>query len=67
MNAVYKDKYEKQLSSLNDEVNTLDNQYIDLNKNITLDLALSKGFVNINNQEVAYTSPAKSSLTLNKN
>ncbi len=67
MNAVYKNSYEKQLSSLNDDVNDLDNKYIDLKKNITLDLALSKGFENVKNQEVAYTmaQSGEKSLSLN--
>ncbi len=67
MNSVAKQNYEKQLSALTDKVNDLDSNYIELEKNVTLEVALSKGFINVNNQEVAYTKVVDTGLSLNKN
>ncbi len=68
VNAVLKDNMKKQMSMLNDKVNSLDYEYLDLEKGITKDLALSKGFVEMKDLNVALVDSNKDSgLSLNKN
>ncbi len=68
MNAVYKNNMQKEIGALNNEVDSLDYEYLGLEKGITTDLALSKGFVNITTTNIAYVSKENATaLSLNKN
>jgi hypothetical protein len=69
VNAVSKQKTEKDIIVLNSEVNSIESKYLDLKNNITIDLALSKGF--IVNENIKYVvnsvSDQKVSLSINEN
>ncbi len=69
VNAVAKQKTEKDIVVLNSEVNSIESKYLVLKNNITVDLALSKGFaVNDNVKYVINSvSESKVSLSINEN
>ncbi len=47
LNAVAKQNLQSQISSLNSSVDSLEFKYLGLENNITIDLALSKGYVSV--------------------
>ncbi len=69
INAVSTQKIEKDIIVLNSEVNSIESKYLDLKNNVTIDLALSKGFtVNENIKYVVNSvSDQKVSLSINEN
>jgi len=64
INAVYKQQMEKEITSLNSEVNAMDFQYLGMKNNITEELALSRGFVNIHGTNFAFIRDNNASLSL---
>ncbi len=64
INAVHQNKLEKEMTALNSEVNTMDFQYLEIKNNITHNLALAKGFVNLPNTNFAYIRDEKTSTSL---
>ena len=69
MKAVSKQNMEKEMVSLSSNVNSLEFQYLNIKNSITLDLALSKGFVSVSSDKFAVISPAgkDTSLSINEN
>lgn len=69
INAVSKQKTEKDIIVLNSKVNSIESKYLDLKNDITIDLALSKGFAVNNNIKyvVSSISDQKVSLFVNEN
>jgi hypothetical protein len=69
VNAVSKQQTEKNIIVLNSEVNSIESKYLDLKNDITIDLALSKGFtINDNVKYVINSlSEQKVSLSINEN
>ena len=69
MNAVSKQSMEKEMVSLGSEVNSLEFQYLNIKNNITLQMALSKGFVSVLSDKFAIidSSQKKISLSINEN
>ena len=70
MNAVGEQRLDKDIVTLNSDVNTMEFQYLSMKNNITLDLAISKGFVSISETKFAIASAVKntlSSLSINEN
>ena len=67
-NAVAKQNLEKQISSLNSSVNSLEFTYLSLENTITMDFAISKGFVAVAEDHFAVIAPqTASALSLNEN
>ncbi len=65
-NAISKERMDSEIATLNTNVNTLEFQYLSLKDSITMNLALSKGFVETKEANFAALSPTKSlSLSLN--
>lgn len=69
MNAVSKQSMEKEMVSLGSEVNSLEFQYLNIKNNITLQMALSKGFVSVLSDKFAVidSTQKKISLSINEN
>ena len=68
INAVHQNQLEKDITALNSEVNSMDFQYLEMKNNITHELAVSKGFINLTGTNFAFTNNSKtSSLSLVKN
>lgn len=67
LNAVAKQNLEQQMSSLNSNVNSLEFTYLSLENSITMDLALSKGFVTVAEDSFAVVTPAKNTVALSIN
>lgn len=66
-NAISKESMQKAISSLNSDVNSVEFQYLNIKNSISLNLAFSKGFVAVANDNFALISPDKSvSLSINK-
>ncbi len=58
LNGVYSQKMSSSISKISQELNNLEYTYLESKNAITIDLALSKGFVQINEQKfVARNSP----------
>ncbi len=66
-NAVAEQNLEGQMSSLNSNVDSLEFSYLSMEKNITMDLALSKGYVAVSENDFAVITPAESGLALSFN
>lgn len=68
MNAVAGQKLESQMSALDSNVDSLESSYLSMENNITMQLALSEGFVSVSENDFAVIDPARSSaLSLNEN
>jgi len=69
LNAVAKQNLEKQISSLNSNVDSLEFTYLSMENNINMDFALSKGFITVPEDNFAVIVPAKggSVLSINEN
>ncbi len=66
-NAIAKENMQKEMSMLNSEVNSREFQYLNIKNSITMNLALSKGFVAVPNNNFALLSPSRSlSLSINE-
>ncbi len=66
-NAISKENMQKELSSLNSEINSAEFQYLNIKNSINITMALSKGFVSVPNNNFALVSPSRSlSLSINK-
>ncbi|MBU6370483.1 MAG: hypothetical protein KGH93_02330 [Patescibacteria group bacterium] len=68
-NAVAKQGLESQMSSLNEQVGTLESSYLALEDAITMDLAKTKGFVAVPENVFAVAEPAEkvAALSVNEN
>ena len=68
-NAVSTQNMQKEMTSLSSDVNSSEFQYLNLKNSITLDLALSKGFVSVSGDKFAVISsvPKTLSLSINEN
>src|ERR1035437_9460538 len=67
MNAVAQQNMEKDMASLNTDVNTMEFQYLNIKNNITMSLAQSLGFVPISTEVFAVASLPHTNLTLSVN
>ena len=67
MNAVSKQSMEKEMSSLNSEVNSLEFQYLNIKNSITLGLAQSKGFVPVSSDKFAVIDSTQKNISLSIN
>jgi hypothetical protein len=67
LNAISKESMNKEISTINSQVNSLEFQYLNIKNSINMNLALSKGFVAVSNENFAELSSSKSlSLSINK-
>lgn len=67
-NAVAKQQAEKDIISLNTDVNSMESTYLNLKNKITIDLAVSKGFVeNMTEKYVVVSKDKGLSLSINEN
>ena len=69
MNAVSKQSMEQNMVSMNSNIDSLESQYLTAENGITLDLALSKGFVPVTSDKFAVinSSDKNISLSINEN
>jgi hypothetical protein len=67
MNAVAKQQMEKDMITLNSEVNAMEFEYINMKNSITMDFAKSLGFVSVSGEHIAVITPTKSTLSINQN
>ncbi len=67
MNAVSKQNIEDQMTSLGSDVNSLESQYLGMENGISMDLAMSRGFVQISSDKFATIEPAQKALSLSIN
>jgi hypothetical protein len=67
MNAVSKQNMEKEMISLNTDINSMEFDYINAKNKITLDYAHSLGYVSISNDKFASISTNYNSLSLHIN
>jgi len=67
INAISKQNLEKQMISLNSDVNSMEFSYLNIKNKITMEYALSLGFVPVSNDKFASISPNKNSLSLSIN
>lgn len=67
LNAVSKQKMEKEMISLNSDINSMEFEYIKAKNKITLDYANSMGFVSVSNDKFALISNNKDNLSLSIN
>ena len=69
MNAVSKQRMEKEILSLGSEVNLLEFKYLNTKNSITIGLAQSKGFVSVVSDKFAVINsiPKNLSLSINEN
>jgi hypothetical protein len=67
MNAVSKQNIEDQMTSLSSDVNSLESQYFSLENGISMDLAMSRGFVQVSSNQFAIVEPAQKALSLSIN
>ena len=67
MNAVSEQQLQKQMSTLNSNVNSVEFAYLNAENSITMDFALSKGFVAIPENNFAMVSPDAQALSLSLN
>ena len=66
MNAVHKENLQSKISALNTNVNALEFQYLGMKNGITMDLALSRGYVQVPESHFALLSQ-NHSLSVNEN
>ncbi len=68
MNAVAKQNMEKEMATLNSEVNSMEFNYLNMKNNITMERALSLGFVAVSEEKFASVSGNTNlSLSVNEN
>ena len=68
MNAVAKQNMEKEMATLNSDVNSMEFNYLNMKNNITMERALSLGFVAVSEEKFASVSgTANLSLSVNEN
>ncbi len=66
MNAMATENMNSQISSLSSAVNSLEFKYLNLKNSISMDLALSRGFVAVKDNNFVQISPSESlSLSIN--
>lgn len=67
INAVSEQNIQKQIALSDSEVNSLEFQYLNIKNNITLDLAKSKGFVQVSADKFAVMNPDQKNISLSIN
>ena len=67
MNAVSKQSMEKQMVSLGSEVNSLEFQYLNIKNSVSMDMALSKGFVLVTSDKFAVIDSTQKNISLSIN
>jgi ABC-type uncharacterized transport system permease subunit len=67
MNAVSKQNMESQMTSLGSNVNALESQYLNIKNGISMNMALSKGFVAVSSDKFASVDSAEKNLSLSIN
>lgn len=67
LNAVNRQKLEKEISILDSTINSLEFNYLSVKNSITLDLALSKGFVQVKDEKYVSIAPVSGGLSLSIN
>ncbi len=67
MNGVSTQNMEKEMISLNSEVNSLEFQYLSLKNSVTLDFAESKGFVSVSEDKFAVIDSSQKNISLSIN
>ena len=67
MNAMSKQNIEKKIASLSSDVNTLEFNYLNIKNSVTIDTALSKGFVVVSTDKFAVINPDQKNISLSIN
>ena len=67
MNAVSKQNMGKEMVSLGSDVNSLEFQYLNIKNSITLELAQSKGFVQVSSDKFAVIDASQKNISLSIN
>ena len=67
MNSVRTEQVEKDLSTLNSSINSMEFDYLNAKNAITMDLATSMGFVEVKNQKFLAMRPVSNNLSLSTN
>ena len=67
LKGISKQNMQKNMSTLGSEVNSLEFKYLNIKNNITLDFALSKGFVSVNSDKFASIDKSSKNLSLSIN
>jgi hypothetical protein len=67
VNAVSLQDTQKEIAVINSDINSMEFQYLNAKSSITMELALSKGFVPISNEKFVVATPAQSGLSLSIN
>lgn len=66
INVVERQKTEKEISSINSRISDLESSYISLNNKISLDYALSAGFVRVAKEKYVYRKTLGANLSFNR-
>lgn len=66
-NAIKRQQIDKEVSVLNSTINSMEANYLEVKNSITMDLALSKGFIVARNQKFVSISPVSTGLSLSIN
>lgn len=67
-NAVAKQQMEVEILSINSDVNSMESNYLSLKNDVTMDLAIAKGFIVNSKEKYAMVSSSKGlSLSVNEN
>ncbi|MFA6227132.1 MAG: hypothetical protein WC631_01455 [Candidatus Paceibacterota bacterium] len=67
MNSIKTERLEKDVSVLNSSINSAEFNYLNAKNAITMDLAVSKGFIAIKNQKFLALKPSSNGLSLSTN
>lgn len=67
MSAIKRQDLEKKIVSLNSKINSIEADYLEAKKSITLDLAISKGYILTKNQKYVSVAPVSSGLSMSIN
>lgn len=66
MNVVERQKIEKEIASINSRVSDLESSYLALNDKITVDYAMSIGFVKVAKEKYVYRKALSAKLSFNQ-
>ncbi|MDD4803653.1 MAG: hypothetical protein PHN69_00575 [Candidatus Pacebacteria bacterium] len=67
-NAINKQQMEEEILILNSDINSMESSYLSLKKDVTIDLAIAKGFIKNSQEKYAVVSINNSlSLSVNEN
>ena len=66
INVVERQKIEKEIASINSRIGDMESSYLGLNNKISLDYALSLGFVKVGKEKYVYRKTLGANLSLNQ-